>query len=84
MRIGVRQWGHVLAGHPEMLGYLEEVVNTIERPEHREPDPAAGRERFFRREGPERWIRVVVEFSGEVNRLITAFPQTSDPGGWER
>ena len=74
----------MLAGHPEMLEYLEEVVMTIERPEHREPDPAAGRERFFRRGGPERWLRVVVEASGPTDRLITAFPQSNDPAGWGR
>lgn len=65
-----------------MLGYLQETVETIESPEHREPDQAAGRERCFRRGGPQRWIRAVVEFAGEADWLVTAFPQTNDPPGW--
>jgi hypothetical protein len=55
---------------------------TVADPEHREPDPRPGRERYFRRGGPERWIRVVVEFAGQRDRIVTAFPQSNDPTGW--
>lgn len=64
-----------------MVGYLKETLMTIEQPEHREPDPVVGRERMFRRGGPQRWIRVVVEVAGDGDRLVTAFPQSNDPAG---
>lgn len=47
----------------------------MSEPEYREPDLAVGRERLFRRGGPERWMRVVID----LEQIITAFPQTNDP-----
>jgi hypothetical protein len=38
-----------------------------------------GRERYFHRGGPLRWIRVVTELAGNVDRVVTAFPQSNDP-----
>jgi hypothetical protein len=75
-------WGHVLAGHPEMEDHLDMVMKTLEDPEHREPDQRVGRERFFRRGGPEAWMRVVVELDGHIDRVITAFPQANPPQNW--
>ena len=74
-------WDHVVHddAHPEMDDHLFAVIETIEHPEHREVDPRLGRQRFFRRGGPEEWVRVVTEFSGNVDRLVTAFPQSNDP-----
>ncbi len=77
-------WDHVLVAHPEMVDRLSDVVATIERPELRENDPRPGRSRSFRRCGPERWLRVVVEFRGERDAIVTAFPQANDPEGWQR
>jgi hypothetical protein len=79
-----QSWAHVLAGHPEMEEHVEAVIETIGQPEHREPDPRVGRERYFRRGGPERWIRVVVELDGPIDRVVTAFPQTNPPEHWRR
>jgi hypothetical protein len=42
-------WNHVLEQHVELSSYLEETMTTIQAPEHREADPRAGRERYFRR-----------------------------------
>jgi hypothetical protein len=71
-----------------MSEYLEETMTAIEMPDHREPDLQAGRERYSHsREGdPLRWIRVVAEFSGDFDRVVTAFPQSNDPrtGDWRR
>jgi hypothetical protein len=74
-----RAWEHVVGGHPEMDGHLDEVIETVENPEFREPDQRPGRERFFRRGGPEGWLRVVVEVNGLVERVVTAFPQSNAP-----
>jgi hypothetical protein len=40
-------WNHVLDQHVEMSEYLAETMAAIKAPDHREPDPRAGRERFF-------------------------------------
>lgn len=62
-----------------MAYFLLDVVLAIEHPEYREPDGRAGRERLFRRGGPDRWVRVVIEFAGDFDRVVTAFSQTVDP-----
>lgn len=64
-----------------MTDHLEAIEDTISRPDYREPDPhTVGRERFFRRGvGPDRWMRVVVEFRGNHDWVVTAFPQSNDP-----
>jgi hypothetical protein len=72
-------WDHVVEEHAEMRPHLAEVMTTISAPEHREPDPRPGRERYFARGGPQRWIRVVTEFAGAEDRVVTAFPQVTDP-----
>lgn len=72
-------WDHVLGRHPELAAFREDVMRSIEMPDHREPDPVPGRERFFRRGGPERWLRVVTELSGDVDRVVTVFPQVRAP-----
>lgn len=77
-------WRHVLAGHPQMEDHVRDVVATIEDPELREPDVRVGRERYFRRGGPERWLRVVVQMSGPVDHVVTAFPQTNPPDRWSQ
>jgi hypothetical protein len=79
-------WDHVLEQHVEMRDYLAETMAAISGPDQREPDVRAGRERYFRRGGPLRWIRVVTELSGSADRVVTAFPQSNDPGSvsWQR
>lgn len=65
--------------HPHLAGYLTDVVLTIEQPAYREPDVKPGRERLFKRGGPDCWIRVVLEFAGGFDRVVTAFSQVVDP-----
>ncbi len=86
VQLAQRAWDHVLEQHVEMTEYLDETMAAIGAPDDREPDVRAGRERYFRRGGPLRWIRVVTEFSGGVDSVVTAFPQSNDPGSvsWQR
>lgn len=52
-------------GRGYLIDDVDVVLGAIERPDHREPDPIAGRERFYR-EGypfPGQWLRVVVDFN---------------------
>jgi hypothetical protein len=73
------EWNHVLDQHVEMSGHLADTIAAIRAPDHREPDPRAGRERYFGRGGPLSWIRVVTELHGDVDLVVTAFPQSNDP-----
>lgn len=77
MEIGT--WNHVVDEHAELADSLGEVMGSIETPVHREPDPRVGRERYFGYGGPQGWLRVVTEFAGAMDRVITAFPQCNDP-----
>lgn len=69
------RWTKIIEGHPEMVDYLDAILHTVPEPDHREADTIVGRERMFRRGGPERWMRVVID----VEQIITAFAQTNDP-----
>jgi hypothetical protein len=84
VRLLPASWEHILSGHPEMEDHLDDVVQTLENPDYREPDPRPGRERFFRRGGPQSWIRVVIEVDGPFDRVVTAFPQVNEPNDWRR
>jgi hypothetical protein len=79
-----RSWNHIMDGHPELTDDLNIVMKTVEDPDHREPDVRTGRERFFRRGGPEGWVRVVVEIAGPFDKIVTAFPQANRPERWRR
>jgi hypothetical protein len=86
VQLDAAAWNHVLEEHVEMKDYLVEMMAAITAPDDREPDLRTGRERYFCRGGPLRWIRVVTELSGSVDRVVTAFPQSNDPGSvsWQR
>lgn len=73
--LGLMSW----PGTPISPDDFADAVQTIENPDHREPDSRPGRERLFRRGGPDRWLRVVVEFAGDFDHVVTVFPQTVDP-----
>lgn len=79
VRLAADTWDHVLEGHPEMVDYLDETMRTVSAPDYQEPDIRRGRERFFRQGGPQEWIRVVTQFAGEADDVVTAFPQDNDP-----
>jgi hypothetical protein len=65
-----------------MLTHMSAVLETVERPDSREGDPAPGRERFFRRDlDALRWLRVVVDFTESPGFVVTAFTQDHKPEG---
>jgi len=61
-----------------MTERLRDIVLTIEHPDHREPDAKPGTERLFKRTDPDLWMRVVIEFNWEFERVVTAFLQSRD------
>ena len=78
-------WRHIRENHPEMAGHRAVILATVRRPDHRRPDPHPGRERYYRRDvGPSRWCLVVVDFTQQPARVVTAFATRRDPEGWRR
>jgi len=69
--------------HPELAGHLGDILETVAFPEHVEPDPREGRQRYYRRTaGPSRWLMAVVSFEQEPARIITAVALRKDPRRW--
>jgi hypothetical protein len=77
------RWSYIRK-HAEMEGRMDLVLQAVETPERVDPDARPGRERFWLRPPPPfpfRWLRVVVEFAGETDRVVTAFGQDNPPAG---
>jgi hypothetical protein len=78
-----RGWTHVIDEHGEMGAHRDAVIATVTAPHHRRPDPRPPRERFWRRGlGPSRWLLVVVDFSVQPGRVVTAYGNRKDPPDW--
>ncbi len=76
-------WAHVLDEHGEMEAHRDAVIATVSAPQHRRPDPRPARERYWRRGlGPSRWLLVVIDFSDDPARVVTAYANRKDPPGW--
>ncbi|HZL48700.1 MAG TPA: hypothetical protein VFC30_06770 [Solirubrobacteraceae bacterium] len=81
-----RKWAYIQR-HVEMRGELELLLEAMRRPDYQEPDPRPGRERYWLRMQPPfrfRWLRAVVQFEGDVDRVVTAFGQNNEPEGLRR
>jgi hypothetical protein len=72
---------HLALARPQLLDHIDLILATVEHPDYREPDPRAGRERFYRRHllDPRRWLRVVVDFNELPGWVVTAVVQDKDP-----
>jgi hypothetical protein len=83
VEITKRKWAYVQR-HVEMRGGLELLLTAIRQPHFQEMDPRPGRERYWlrtQRPFSFRWLRVVVQFEGDVDHVVTAFGQDNDPEG---
>ena len=80
-----RIWaGKIVADHPELAGYLDEVLETVSGANHVEPDARPDRRRYYRRRvGPSRWLLVVVSYEQEPGRIVTALATRKDPKRWQ-
>ena len=79
MELRRRTWDHVTERHPELADLLDEVIEAIQHPDYRELDPIFGRVRFVRHMGRRNVLRVVTEFAGDEDVVITAFLDTRPP-----
>lgn len=76
-----RAYGHLVdRRRRHLLDQRPVIIDAVSRPDHRESDPAAGRERFYRYNPiTRRWLRVVVDFEETPGVVVTALAQRSDP-----
>jgi hypothetical protein len=71
---------HMARRRPWLLDHVDVIMGTIARPDHRALDPIPDRERFYRQHiEPDRWLRVVVDFSEDPAWVVTAVIQDNDP-----
>jgi hypothetical protein len=80
-----RIWDNKIArDHPELVGHLDAVIDTVAKPDHLELDTLPNRTRFYRRDaGPSRWLMAVVSYEQEPARIITALANRKDPKQWK-
>ncbi|MDX6650909.1 MAG: hypothetical protein QOJ97_2860 [Solirubrobacteraceae bacterium] len=79
-------WAYVQKHHG-MEGALHLVCLAISRPDVQAQDPRPGRERYWLRTLPPfpfPWLRAVVQFYGETDRLVTAFGEDRNPDPFAR
>jgi hypothetical protein len=74
------RWGHIVVAHPELAPYRAEVLAAVRSPHRR----LAGRRRneewyLLKKEGPSRWLQVVVAYEGRRGWIVTAFARRRMP-----
>lgn len=76
-----RSWRHIMVERPQLLADVDAVLAAVARPDYREGDPIAGRERFYQQRATDkvRWLRVVVDFNRRPGLVVTAFIQRKNP-----
>lgn len=63
-----------------MVRLIDDVLDTVTRPDAITPDPRRGRWRYWRAEtGPSRWLFVVVDWRESEPEVVTAFGPAKGP-----
>jgi transcriptional regulator with XRE-family HTH domain len=75
------RWHHILAGHPEMFPYLDDVLRAIQVPTKHVERARPGQDWFYLEGiGPSSWLKVVVAYDeNSVGNVKTAFPRGATP-----
>jgi transcriptional regulator with XRE-family HTH domain len=75
------RWHHILAGHPEMFPYLDDVLRAIEAPTKHIGLARPGQDWFYLEGiGPSDWLKVVVAYDEDsVGSIRTAFARGTTP-----
>jgi hypothetical protein len=82
VELTAERWQHIIRpdGHPELTGFLAEVVRAVQFPDERRVAPRNNEQWFFMRNaGPSRWLQVVVAYEGDRGFIVTAFGRRQDP-----
>jgi hypothetical protein len=75
-------WRHLARRRRWLLEHIGVIMGAVARPDFRALDATPGRERFYRQHiEPNRWLRVVVDFSEDPGWVVTAVVQDNDPRG---
>jgi hypothetical protein len=67
-------WEHICRRHPELAAFREDILLAVSAPEATTRDLRyAARWRLYRSGvGPSRWLAVVVDFTEDPARIVTA------------
>lgn len=67
-------WAHICRRHPELASFRDDILLAVSSPEKTTRDHRhAARWRFYRSgAGPSRWLAVVVDFTEDPARIVTA------------
>ncbi len=81
VHLSTDRWHHILAGHPEMFPYLDDVLRAIVAPTEHIQQALPGQDWFYLKGiGPSDWLKVVVAFdSKSVGDVKTAFARGETP-----
>ncbi|GHV37665.1 hypothetical protein FACS1894187_15010 [Synergistales bacterium] len=81
------QWhSHIITSHPEMIGKIYNVESAVSKPDViYKSDKHDDRDVYFQNYGfPELYIKVVVGFSSDPGKIITAFIQKEIRGNIDK
>jgi hypothetical protein len=74
------RWGHIVVAHPELAPHRPEVLAAVRMPYTRLAGRRANEEWYLlKKEGPSRWLQVVVAYEGGRGWIVTAFARRRMP-----
>ncbi len=67
---------HTEQGHPELRGHELAIMTAVERADRVQEGNFAGSKKVSSENlGPSKWLTVVVDYSRDPARVLTAYPQ---------
>lgn len=74
------RWGHIVVEHPELVPHRAEVLAAVMDPYARVQGQRDNELWFLlKKEGPSRWLQVVVAYEGGRGWIVTAFARRRMP-----
>jgi hypothetical protein len=74
--LDVERLKHIEEGHPELKGHELAIMTAIERADRVKEGNFAGSKKVSSENlGPSKWLTVVIDYSRNPARVITAYPQ---------
>ena len=76
----VERWLHICSEHSELTRSRAALLAIVPNPAYRIPGRRPHEEWFYGRGlGPTKFVKVVVHYEGQVDRIWTAFPRRRFP-----
>ena len=80
MELTFERWGHIVVEHPELFEHLPEVLAAVRNPYSRVSGQRDNEHWYLlKKEGPSRWLQVVVAYDGGRGWIVTAFARRRMP-----